>query len=127
MQVQHMYCGACAQQVRVVITPDSAWSGQAPVANSPEVVCLDFGTSCGGPTCPLTGLPTVLMGVALEESGFADEAQAFRGPCRGCEQVVDFEILDAKYAVCPICAARHRWLRFHLDHGVYLALAEDTE
>lgn len=127
MEVQHAYCAACAQQVRVVITPDTAWAGQAPVANTPEVVCLDFGTSCGGPTCPLTGLPTLLMGVNLAQSGFGEESQTFRGPCRNCDQIVDLEIIDAKYALCPMCGARHRWLRFDLDRGAYVALVEDTE
>lgn len=127
MDVQHAFCAACAQQVRVVVTPESAFGGQAPVANAPSIVCLDFGTSCGGPTCPMTDLPTVLMGVNLADSGYLEEEQTFRGPCRGCEKIVDFEIIDAKYAQCPLCASRHRWLRFDLSQGVYLALAEDPE
>ncbi len=127
MEVQHTYCPACAHQVRVVVTPDTAYSGQAPVANEPEVVCLDFGAQCTGTTCPMSGLPRLLMGIRLAQSGLREEVQTFRAPCRSCDNNVDFEILDASYALCPVCGARHRWLRFDMERGVYLALAEDTE
>jgi hypothetical protein len=127
MEIQHSYCSACDQQVRIVVTPGSAYSGQAPVADQPDVVCLDFGERCTGAMCPMIGLPRILMGIRLAQSGLRDEWQTFNAPCQSCGQTVDFEVLDANYAMCPSCHTRHRWLHFKVDNGAFVALADETE
>jgi len=127
MQIHHSYCSACDHQVRIAVTPGSAYSGQAPVADAPDVVCLDFGERCSGAMCPMIGLPRILMGIRLAQSGLADEWQTFRAPCQSCGDTVDFEVLDASFAICPRCSARHRWLQFKVENGAYVALVEETE
>lgn len=128
MEIQHAFCTACDQPVRIVVMPASAYSGQATVADQGDVVCLDFGEKCTGAMCPMLGLPRMLMGIRLARSGLADAAwQTFHAPCQSCGQTVDFEILDARFALCPACNARHRWLRFDVEHGAFVALASETE
>jgi hypothetical protein len=127
MEIQHSYCSACDQQVRIVVTPASAYSGQAPVADQPDVVCLDFGERCTGAMCPMIGLPRMLMGIRLAKSGLRDEWQTFQAPCQSCGRNVDFDVIDANYAMCPSCHTRHRWLHLNVDEHAYLAIVDDTE
>ena len=76
MQSQTAYCSACDQDVRVVVTDAPAHEGQAPLADA-QVVCLDFGARCTGSMCPMFGLPRILMGVRLAQSGLPQRGSYF--------------------------------------------------
>jgi len=127
MEVHHAYCSACDSPVRIAVTPSGAYSGQAPVADQPDVVCLDFGERCTGAMCPMIGLPRILMGIRLAQSGLRDSWQTFKAPCQSCGMDVDFEVLDSKYALCPACNSRHRWLKFDAEGDAFVALVSDAE
>ncbi len=123
MKTQQTFCEACQRRVRLVVPPASAYSGQAVVADQAEVVCLDFGDACPSSGCPVTGLPRLLMGVRLAQSGWRPEAlQRIRVPCRSCGLVTEFELLDAAHARCCACGARHRLVHVQTGSAGYLAL-----
>ena len=125
MEVRTAYCSACDQSVRIVVTPASRFSGQAPVSDQPDVVCLDFGERCTGALCPMIGLPRILMGMRLAQSGLRPENfQHVRGPCAGCGDVVEMEVLDRMYARCPDCGTRNRWLHIRVEDGEYIAVMD---
>ena len=100
MDTRTAYCSACDQQVRIAVTPASTFSGQAPVSDQPDVVCLDFGERCTGAMCPMIGLPRILMGMRLAQSGLRpDKFERIEGVCSGCGNVTELEVLDLRD--CP--------------------------
>ncbi|MEX0892545.1 MAG: hypothetical protein WEB88_10280 [Gemmatimonadota bacterium] len=127
METQTAYCSACDQQVRIVVTPQPVHGGQATLDDGPDVVCLDFGHKCTGSLCPMFGLPRILMGVKLAQSGLKpdEEWESFRAPCQGCSQMVDLRIIDALYALCPSCSARNRYARVTVGDEQYVGLAQE--
>lgn len=123
MQSHKAYCSACDQDVHVVITDGPRYSDQAPLAES-QVVCLDFGARCTGSMCPMFGLPRMLMGVRLAESGLRPGAfETVNAPCPACDNVVDLQLIDDKHVFCPACSARSRWIRLQVGDQDYVALA----
>lgn len=127
METQTAYCSACDQQVRIVVTPHPVHGGQAMVADGPDVVCLDFGHKCTGSMCPMFGLPRILMGVKLAQSGLKpeEEWESFEAPCQGCGQLEELKIIDALYALCPACGARNRYARITVGDEEYVGLAQE--
>lgn len=126
MEVRTAYCSACDQPVRIVVTPASAFSGQAMVSDQPDVVCLDFGERCTGAMCPMVGLPRILMGMRLAQSGLRPENfEHVKGPCTGCGEIVEMEVLDRQYARCPSCGTRNRWIHIKVEDGEYVAVMDE--
>lgn len=123
MQSQTAYCSACDQDVRVVITDAPAHEGQAPLADA-QVVCLDFGARCTGSMCPMFGMPRILMGVRLAQSGLRPDAFAtVSAPCPACDARVDLQMIDDQYVFCPSCGSRSKWVRLQVGDSDYIALA----
>lgn len=125
METRLAYCSACDQDVRIAVTPMPLHGGQATLPDAPDVVCLDFGEKCTGAMCPMFGLPRILMGVRLARSGLKQSGwRTIHGPCQGCGEIVDLQILDARYVYCPACGTRSRWVRLEGQDEDYVALAE---
>jgi len=65
------YCSARDQRVRVVrrseLLAEPAASAAYPDAS--DVICLEYGRSCTGATCPLFGVPSMEMAERLAEGG----------------------------------------------------------
>jgi hypothetical protein len=123
MLTQNAYCSACDKDVSVVVTDPPVHAEQAPI-DGPEVVCLDFGERCTGSMCPMFGLPRILMGVRLARSGMKPDAfRTMRAPCQDCGETVDMQLIDDKYAHCPACGSRSRWVRLQVGDEDYVALA----
>ncbi|HEX6135725.1 MAG TPA: hypothetical protein VFZ24_17255 [Longimicrobiales bacterium] len=124
METHLAYCSACDQDVRVAITDAPVYADQAPLAE-PQVVCLDFASRCSGAICPMFGLPRILMGVRLAQSGLRPEAfTTVSAPCPACDTVVDLQLIDNEYAFCPNCGSRSRWVRLQVGDADYIALAQ---
>jgi hypothetical protein len=120
---QTAYCSACDQDVHVVITDPPVHSDQAPVAGG-EVVCLDFGERCTGAMCPMFGLPRILMGVRLAQSGLRpDSFKSVTAPCQDCGVIGELQVIDNQYVLCPSCGSRGRWVRLSVGNEDYVALA----
>ncbi|HEX6322862.1 MAG TPA: hypothetical protein VFZ36_03980 [Vicinamibacterales bacterium] len=125
VQITKAYCSACDHDVRIAVLPGPVHGGQAETGDTPEVVCLDFGTSCTGAMCPMFGLPSLLMGVRLAQSGLREEPwKTVRAPCQGCGNVVDHQVIDATHLLCPECNSRSRYVRVQADDEDYVALAQ---
>jgi hypothetical protein len=123
MQSHTAYCSACDQDVRVVITDAPTHDGQAPLADA-QVVCLDFAARCTGSMCPMFGLPSILMGVRLAQSGLRPEAfDTVSAPCPACDTPVDLQLIDDHHVFCPSCGARTRWVKLKVGDHDYVALA----
>ena len=125
METRTAYCSACDQQVRIAVTPASTFSGQAPVSDQPDVVCLNFGERCTGAMCPMIGLPRILMGMRLAQSGLRpDKFERIEGVCSGCGNVTELEVLDRTYARCMACGTRNRWMHIKTEDGEYVAVTD---
>jgi hypothetical protein len=123
MITQTAFCSACDQDVRVVITDPPVYAEQAPIGGG-EVVCLDFGARCTGSMCPMFGLPRMLMGVRLAQSGLRPDAfKTVSAPCQDCGINVELQLIDGSWALCPACGSRNRWVRLRIGEEDYLALA----
>ncbi|HEX6308984.1 MAG TPA: hypothetical protein VFZ69_12395 [Longimicrobiales bacterium] len=124
METHLAYCSACDHDVRVAITDPPVYADQATLAE-PQIVCLDFASRCSGAICPMFGLPRILMGVRLAQSGLRPEAfTTVSAPCPACDTVVDLQLIDDAFAYCPNCGSRSRWVRLQVGDADYIALAQ---
>lgn len=116
------YCFACEKQIHVTLTPAPTHEGHANLMDG-AMVCLDFGEACCGGSCPLIGMPGIVMGVRLARSGLEHQWSTIQGPCQGCGDVRELEILDDSHAYCAVCGSTSRWTRIDLGDDSYAALA----
>lgn len=127
MDVQHAYCSACDQEVRIVVT-EGPVHGEQPIVSGPEVVCLDFGARCTGSMCPMFGLPSIMMGVRLAKSELRPDAfSTVPGPCPDCNELVELQVLNKDFVYCPACGSRSRWLHIKLDEEQFIALGKQDK
>lgn len=103
------FCPGCNHKVRLTMT-DAHGHAQANVPDGAQVVCLDFGEGCSEGVCPLTGRPGLVMGVRLARSHLPHEWKTLHARCDSCGQVAELEVLDAQYAVCPLCDSTNRYM-----------------
>ncbi len=116
METQTAYCSGCGHQVRLALTDAPLRDGQANLPDGAEVVCLDFRAECSAGRCPATGRPGIVMGVRLARSHLNQGAfKTIQARCEYCEQVSEMEVLDATFAVCPLCGATNRWVVLELE------------
>lgn len=128
METQMAYCSACDQQVRIAVTPTPIHGGQAPLPDSPDVVCLDFGHHCTGELCPMFGLPRILMGVRLARSDLRPDGwETVDAPCEGCGRVTTMNVIDPSTAYCSICGGTSRWVLIRVEDGHYIAAGSAPE
>lgn len=118
MESRKVFCPKCNHDVAVTVTPRPLHgSGQAPISEGGEMVCLDFGPQCTGERCAVSALPKVVMGVRLARSGLPHERmETVRALCEGCERVQTLEVIDETHAHCPGCDTINRWTLIRL-HG----------
>ncbi len=110
-----VYCPHCQKDVTVTITRGAARDGQANLGDHDDLVCLDFGEGCDGPTCPLSRHRPVVMGVRLARSGLRSTWKTVRAQCEGCGQVSDLVIVDSEHAFCALCGTTNTWMVIELD------------
>ena len=67
-----MHCSCRDQEVRVVVTDDPVYDGQASLLDS-EIICLEIGEKCSGGMCPLDAQPAAVMDLRLARSGLDDQ------------------------------------------------------
>lgn len=113
--VQQVYCPGCNHKVRLTQTEAPPRSGHANLPDGAELVCLDFGEGCSEGRCPLTGSPGMVMGVRLAKSHLNDEVfSTITARCDSCQMVAEMEILNDKYAFCPLCESTNRWVMLRI-------------
>jgi len=124
MEKKTAFCPKCEGPIQVTVT-EGHLEGQANMPDS-GVVCLDFHDKCTEGTCPLYGVPGVVMGVRLARSGMKplDEWDTVRGVCDGCGNTVELEVLDETYAYCPDCGTTNRWQLIKLDDDSAVAVMQ---
>ena len=111
-----VYCPGCDAQVQITMTRAPAHGGHANLPDGAEMVCLNFGGGCADGRCPMTGMPGIVMGVRLAKSHLVDEHfPTMLAPCDACGNVATLEILDERYAFCPICESTTQWMRLNVD------------
>lgn len=90
--------------------------------------CLTFGSRCAESRCPISGLPSVVMGVRLARSGMTPENEwrTINMRCDGCDQITEMEVLDNVHAFCPICQTTNRWFQVNMGEEAYLVALPQT-
>ena len=110
------YCPHCDKKVGIDVTRPREHSGHANLPEGGELVCLDFGAGCADIRCPLSSVPSVVMGVRLARSGMKEEEWVtVHAVCEGCAQPSDLKVLDKDYAYCSLCGTTNSWMV--LDFG----------
>lgn len=122
MSTSTVYCTACDKQVHLTCTAAPLHEGEANLPDAPELVCLTFGSRCAAGRCPISGLPSVVMGVRLAKSGLEPDEpwRTLRMQCDGCGRVTDQEVLDNVHAFCPVCGTTNRWFRINMGEEEYV-------
>jgi hypothetical protein len=109
LETTTVFCPGCEHKVRLTVTPAHGHA-HATLRDGAQVVCLDFGKGCSEGVCPLTGRPGLVMGVRLARSHLEHEWKTVHARCDSCGQVAELEVIDAHYAVCPICDSTNRYV-----------------
>lgn len=123
MKTEVAYCSGCGHKVRLVFTDPPPHDGHANLPDGAEIVCLDYQEACSGGKCPMTGKPSIIMGVRLAKSHLADDAfETVHARCEGCGQVSDLEVLDEDHALCTLCETTNRWVRMKLPDETEVVL-----
>jgi hypothetical protein len=122
MSTSTVYCPACDKDVHLACTAAPLHEGEANLSDGNELVCLTFGSRCTAGKCPISGLPSVVMGVRLAKSGLEPDEpwRTIRMRCDGCEQVTEMEILDNVSAFCPVCNTTNHWFRVNMGEEEYM-------
>ena len=108
-----MYCSARDQEVRVVVTDDPTYDGQASLLDS-EIVCLEIGDRCSGGMCPIDAQPAAVMDLRLAKSGLRPEHRTHvRTHCEGCDRETDMLLTVGGYATCEECGTTQRLVPWH--------------
>lgn len=115
------YCPGCNHKVRLTVTRDHGHA-QANLPDGAQVVCLDFGEGCAEGTCPLTGRPGIVMGVRLARSHLDHDWKTIHARCESCGEIAELEVLDAHYAVCPLCDSTNRYMMLRTGNEGTIAL-----
>lgn len=123
MKQETAFCSGCGHQVRLVFTDPPPHSGQAPLRDGAEIVCLDYKEGCSAGKCPATGKPGIVMGVRLAKSHMNDDAfNTIHARCEGCGEVSDLEVLDDTFALCTLCNTTNRWVMLKMGDDSDIAL-----
>ena len=123
MKIEKVYCAGCGQTVRMGVTDAPPHSGQAPLPDGADLVCLDYQEGCAGGQCPNSGKSGIVMGVRLAKSHLNDEAfPTVFARCDACGQTSDLEVLSEKYALCTLCNSTVQWVMMKLDDGEKIVL-----
>ena len=103
-----IHCPARDREVRVLVTDDPVWDGQASIADS-ELLCLDVGERCTSAVCPICGEPPAAMDAHLAKGGLGPPGRArVVGHCPGCERSTELVLSIGGYATCAECGTTQR-------------------
>ena len=125
MEMRTTFCSHCNKAVRLGVTPAPGHGGHASLPEGGDLVCVDFGKGCEGSECPISGLPSIVMGFRLARSG-AEKTEPWplvQTTCQGCGEIADLEVLDSTHAYCPLCGSTSSLIMLPLDDGQYVVLS----
>ena len=115
MKSHTLYCGACDNEVRVMITDTPSEDGQAPLHDS-EMVCLEIGERCNGNLCPLGAIAPAEMVTRLLRNGLPVEGlRTVRAHCPSCELDNEIILFGDGRAMCSACGTAARWVAEHVE------------
>ena len=103
MQTRSVFCSACDQDVRIVVTDEPSQDGHANLHDA-EVVCLEIGHHCTGSLCPVGATSSTVMAARLVRNGLQTRMHpVVRRACAGCREEREFIMIDRSRAVCSAC------------------------
>jgi hypothetical protein len=122
MPTTTMFCNACQKDVSVTCSPQPLHEGHANLSDSHQLLCFEFSTRCPTGRCPVSGLPSVVMGVRLARSGLQPENgwETIHMHCKSCEAITEMEVLDNVHAFCPACGTTSRWFSMNMGEEEYV-------
>ena len=96
-------CPTRQQEVRLLVTDDPVYDGQASIVDS-ELLCLEIGERCTSATCPVCGESPAAMDAHLAKGGLGPPGRArVVGRCGGCERTTELVLSVGGYATCAEC------------------------
>ena len=105
MQTRTVFCSACDQDVRIVVTDEPSQDGHANLHDA-EVVCLEIGHHCTGGLCPVGATSPTVMAARLVRNGLQTKMHpVLARPCPECQQEREFIVIDRSHSVCSVCGA----------------------
>lgn len=122
METQLAHCAYCDKEVHVARTPVAPHPTHANIPDGGKLICMEVGEDCEGVTCPLSGMPTLVMGVRLARSGGDRVWPHVHLTCTGCGRGAEMEVLDGTHAFCPLCKSTNSVALVKLDDGHYEAV-----
>ena len=123
MYTRTAYCPSCSRSVEVMLTGLSELGEWNDTVHRAEPVCLDFGPRCHGPSCPVFGLPRIVLGVRIPGQTTSQGLRTVTARCDCCGAVVDMIAANASHGVCPECEALNRIVVLRVDDGSLVAVA----
>jgi hypothetical protein len=117
-----VYCKACDKQVSVTVSQQPLHEGHANLSDGQDLVCFEFSTRCPTGRCPVSGTPSVVMGVRLAKSGLppVNGWKTIHLHCDACEAVTEMDVLDNVHAFCPTCSTTRRWFNLNMGEEEYV-------
>jgi hypothetical protein len=111
MSTTTAYCPVCDRHVPLTETLAPLHEGEANLPDAPQLVCRAFGDRCTGAACPVSGYPSVVMGVRLARSDLRPDRDwlIIERDCNGCGRFTEMRAVDRTYAVCSECGTTNRW------------------
>lgn len=108
MRETTIYCSARDTDVRVLLTDEPLYDGQASVCDA-ELLCLEIGERCSGQVCPLGADAPTEMDVSIVRHGL-DPAHhpIVRATCTGCDRVTELRRSIGGYVTCTECGTTAR-------------------
>ena len=123
MHTRTAHCPSCSRSVEVMLTGLSELGEWEEQVHQAEPVCLDFGARCHGPSCPVFGLPRIVLGVRIPASDAGAGFPTHTARCDCCGAVVDMIAANATHGVCPECEALNRVVVLRVEDGSLVAVA----
>jgi hypothetical protein len=103
-----IHCPARGHEVRVLVTDDPVWDGQASI-DDPELLCLEIGERCTRAACPVCGESPTAMDAHLAKRGLGPPGRArVLGRCDGCDRTTELALSAGGYATCVECGTTQR-------------------
>lgn len=128
MDTKKTYCSHCQKLVEVGLSPAPAHRRVTDLPPEQELVCLDFGTGCSGNLCPLSGLPSLVMGVRMQRAPDAPDPEKHRvlTACHECGVEMEMPVLDESHARCPSCGVTNKLILIRLDDDSFVAVSQGS-
>lgn len=103
MQARTVFCSACDQDVKIMVTDVPSQDGHANLHDA-EVVCLEIGHHCTGSLCPVGATSPTVMAARLVRTGLQTKLHPIvKRECLDCGMEREFIVIDKAHAVCSVC------------------------